>query len=108
MNDNKPEMEQEYSFSYTDCDGKVYQTTIKTPDCTWLEALDDFVKFLESVFKYEIQSKIRVEQPFWMKLDNLDAESLAYLECHGWQGQYFSRDEEEIEDELTSEYGWGE
>ena len=79
-----------YAFQYTDCDGKVYNTTIESPGPTWMEALDDYVKFLESVFKYEIQSNIRLKEPSYKKeLDKVHD----YIDP--WTGEYFNDEEDE-------------
>lgn len=75
----------EYAFKYTDCDGKVYNTTIQQPGPTWMEALDDFVGFLESVYKYDIRSKVRLSEEQELKWSYIDP----------WSGEYFTKDEEE-------------
>ncbi len=81
-----------YAFQYTDCDGKVYNATIENPGPTWMEALNDYVKFLESVFTYEIQSNIRLKEPRYKKeLDKVHD----YIDP--WTGEYFN-DEEDDED----------
>ena len=77
-----------YAFQYTDCDGKVYNTTIEKPGPTWMEALDDYVNFLESVYKYDIKSSIRVkEAPYQHMVD----EHPGYIDP--WKGEYFSDEE---------------
>lgn len=79
-----------YAFQYTDCDGKVYNTTIESPGPTWMEALNDYVKFLESVYKYEIQSNIRLKKTFSKKeLDKIHD----YIDP--WTGEYFNDEEDE-------------
>ena len=77
----------EYAFRYTDCNGKVYNTTIENPGPSWMEALDDYVNFLESVYKYDIRSKIRLDEKHELK----DA-PWSYIDP--WSGEYFTKDEE--------------
>jgi hypothetical protein len=80
-----------YGFEYGDCDGKVYKTRINGAGPTWMEALDDYVNFLQTVFKYDIKSKVRVEEPVWFgNLDSNDFESYT-----GWGGGFFVKDDEE-------------
>jgi hypothetical protein len=92
----------EYAFKYTDCDGKVYNTTIEKPGPTWMEALDDFVGFLESVYKYDIRSKIRLQEPAYQKLVEQDR---SYIDP--WKGEYFTVEEEEDTKEDTH-FSWDE
>jgi hypothetical protein len=101
MNDHE-EITQTYSFSYTDGNGKVYTKTIDTPGATWHECMDDYVKFLESVFGYDIKSQVRLEEPKW--LDTMYEHHPEWL--NPWTGEYFTKDVEVVEDELTSKYGW--
>jgi hypothetical protein len=101
MNDHE-EITQTYSFSYTDGNGKVYTKTIDTPGATWHECMDDYVKFLESVFGYDIKSQVRLEEPKW--LDTMYEHHPEWLDP--WTGEYFTKDVEVVEDELTSKYGW--
>jgi hypothetical protein len=68
---------------------------------TWMEALDDYVRFLESVYKYDIRSKVRLEEPVYLK--GVKAEDWGYIDP--WTGEYFVK---EVKDELTDEYGWGD
>jgi hypothetical protein len=77
----------EYAFKYTDCDGKVYNTTIQQPGPTWMEALDDYVNFLESVFKYDIRSKVRLSED-----QELKNAPWGYIDP--WKGEYFTKDED--------------
>ena len=88
------EITQTYSFSYTDCNGKVYTKTIETPGATWHECMDDYVKFLESVFGYNIKSQVRLEEPKW--LDTMYEHHPEWLDP--WTGEYFVKDEENEED----------
>ena len=75
-----------YAFQYTDCDGKVYNTTINNPGPTWTEALNDYVRFLESVFQYDIMSKVRIQEPLY--LDVMYEHYPDYVDP--WKGEYFS------------------
>lgn len=88
MNDEKDYTA--YSFQYTDCDGKVYATSIENPGPTWMEALDDYVSFLESVYKYDIRSKIRVAEPAYQRMVENEP---GYIDP--WNGEYFTDDENE-------------
>ena len=88
------EITQTYSFSYTDCNGKVYTKTIDTPGATWHECMDDYVKFLESVFGYDIKSQVRLEEPKW--LDTMYEHHPEWLDP--WTGEYFVKDKENEED----------
>lgn len=90
----------EYAFRYTDCDGKVYNTTIQQPGPTWMEALDDFVSFLESVYKYDIRSKIRIKEPAYQRMVENEA---GYLDP--WHGEYFTDDEDSKE---NTHFSWDE
>ena len=80
---------QQYGFEYTDCDGKVYKKQITTAGATWHECMDDYVKFLESVFGYSIKDQVRLEEPKW--LDTVYEHYPAYLDP--WTGEYFVKDE---------------
>lgn len=80
-----------YGFEYSDCDGKVYKTKIESNENTWHEVLEDFVNFLQTIYKYDIKSQVRVQEPIWF-------EHLNEWERHdyqGWQGEYFVKDDEE-------------
>lgn len=89
-----------YAFSYTDCDGKVYNTSIQQPGPTWIECLDDFVSFLESVYKYDIRSKIRIKEPAYQRMVENEA---GYLDP--WNGAYFTDDEDSKE---STHFSWDE
>ena len=80
---------QQYGFEYTDCDGKVYKKQIITAGATWHECMDDYVKFLESVFGYSIKDQVRLEEPKW--LDTVYEHYPAYLDP--WTVEYFIKDE---------------
>ena len=89
MNDDKDYTS--YAFQYTDCDGKVYSTTVNNPGPTWMEALDDYVSFLESVYKYDIRSKVRVKEPAYQRMRENEQ---GYIDP--WNGEYFTDDEDEV------------
>ena len=90
----------EYAFRYTDCDGKAYSTTVDNPGPTWMECLDDFVNFLESVYKYDIRSKIRIKEPAYQRMVENEA---GYLDP--WHGEYFTDDEDSKE---NTHFSWDE
>lgn len=89
MND---EIEQVYSFTYTDCEGKEYSKTIKTPGVTWKECLNDYVRFLESVFGYEIMSQVRLKDN---KLRLSFLQNYPYDYIDPWSGEYFVDEEDD-------------
>lgn len=96
-------IEQVYSFSYTDGDGKEHTKTIKTPGATWSECLNDYVRFLESVFGYEIMSQVRLK-------DNVFRRSLLedypyYEFTDPWSGGYFVDEQDESEEEYDENLG---
>jgi hypothetical protein len=78
----------EYSFRYADCEGKVYNTVIENPGATWMEALDDYVRFLESIYKYDIRSQVRIQEP---KYQHLVKDDWGYIDP--WTGEYFVKEE---------------
>lgn len=87
---DKDDVMQSYGFMYTDCEGKVYNKQIENPGATWPECMNDYVRFLESIFQYDIMSKVRLQEPMWLTVmyehhDWLDP----------WTGEYFTKDEEE-------------
>ncbi len=86
----------EYAFRYTDCEGKVYNTTIENPGPTWMEALDDYVRFLESIYKYDIRSQVRIKEP---KYQHLVEDEWGYIDP--WTGEYFNDDcdDEEVDND---------
>ena len=90
----------DYAFRYTDCDGKVYSTLIDNPGPAWVECLDDFVSFLESVYKYDIRSKIRIKEPAYQRMVENEA---GYLDP--WHGEYFTDDEDSKE---NTHFSWDE
>jgi hypothetical protein len=90
----------EYTFRYIDCDGKTYTSQFENPGPTWMEALDDFVGFLESVYKYDIRSKIRIKEPAYQRMVENEA---GYLDL--WHGEYFTDDEDSKE---NTHFSWDE
>ena len=82
---------QTYGFTYMDCDGKTYKKEISTEGATWPEALKDYVRFLESVFQYDIMSKVRIKEPDW--LDAMYEHYPDYIDP--WTGEYFNDDYED-------------
>ena len=90
---------QTYSFTYTDCNGKKYEKTINTPDCTWMECMNDYVRFLESIFQYNIMDNVRLKEPVY--LSAMKEHYSDYLDP--WTGEYFV--EEELDDEDTCNPG---
>ena len=98
------EIEQIYGFTYTDCEGKEYSTEIKTPGATWKECLNDYIRFLESIYQYDIMSKVRLKDDVFRR--NL-LERYPYDFVDPWQGEYFV-DEEESEDDLPTSKFWQE
>ena len=85
---------QTYSFTYTDCDGKKYEKTITTPGCTWMECMNDYVRFLESIFQYSIMDSVRLKEPVY--LSAMYDHYSDYLDP--WTGEYFVEEEENNED----------
>lgn len=78
-----------YGFEYKDCEGKVYKTRIEAGDHTWDEILNDFVKFLEVIYGYDIMNKIKVQEPAWF---NWDTEALGMWK---WTGPSWTKEEED-------------
>lgn len=97
MNEHE-EIMQSYSFGYMDCNGKTYEKVIKTPGATWHECLDDYVKFLESVFGYAIKHQVRLEEPMW--LDLMYEHYPEWLDP--WTGEYFTKDKEEVRNDCLT------
>ncbi len=88
---DKEEIMQVFGFTYMDCDGKTYTQEIQTPGATWHECMDGYVKFLESVFGYDIKSQVRLEEPRY--LGAMYQRDPDYIDP--WTGEYFTKDEEE-------------
>ena len=84
---------QTYGFTYTDCNGKVYGKKITTPGATWMECMNDYVRFLESVFQYNIMNNVRLREP--MYLSSLREQYSDYLDP--WTGEYFVEGDDEKE-----------
>lgn len=95
----KDDMMQSYGFTYTDCNGKVYNKTIHTPGDSWHECMDDYVKFLESIFGYAIKPQVRLEEPGW--LESMYQHHPDWLDP--WTGEYFVKDEVNHEDLWSEE-----
>ena len=89
------EMMQTYSFTYTDCDGKKYEKTITTPGMTWTECMNDYVRFLESIFQYGIMDSVRLKEPVWMK--SMYEHHSDYIDP--WTGEYFVAEVEKTEED---------
>lgn len=96
MNDD---IMQTYSFTYTDCDGKKYEKTITTPGATWMECMNDYVRFLESVFQYNIMDKVRLKEPVW--LSYVHDSNPSFLDP--WTGEYFVEETQCTEEEEDNE-----
>jgi hypothetical protein len=90
MNDD---IMQTYGFTYTDCNGKTYKKEITTEGCTWMECMNDYVRFLESIFQYNIMNNVRLREPVY--LASLHEHYSDYLDP--WTGEYFVEDEDEKE-----------
>jgi hypothetical protein len=82
----------QYGFVYVDCNGKTYKKEITTEGCTWMECMNDYVRFLESIFQYNIMNNVRLREPVY--LASLHEHYSDYLDP--WTGEYFS-DEDEVE-----------
>ena len=103
MND-KDEGMQTYSFTYTDCDGKKYKKTITTPGCTWMECMNDYVRFLESIFQYNIMENVRLKEPVYFSA--MYEHYSDYLDP--WTGEYFVDEPAEVdqqEEEDNEDFG---
>jgi hypothetical protein len=87
MNDD---IMQTYGFTYIDCNGKVYKKEISTPGASWHECMDDYVKFLETIFGYPIKHQVRLEEPMYLK--GMYESYPDYLDS--WTGEYFTKEAE--------------
>jgi hypothetical protein len=87
-----------YSFKYSDFEGKIYNASFENPGPTWMEALDDYVRFLESIYKYDIRSKVRIEEPAYQKLVE---EDWGYIDP--WTGEYFTKEDDTNQKDLLSD-----
>ena len=90
MNDEQQEY---YAFEHRDSDGKITYTRVTGND-RWPDVLEDFVRFLEGIYKYNIKDHIRLEKPCWV---DLDTDNEIY---DPWSNHYFEID---IEEEETNE-----
>ena len=90
MNDEQQEY---YAFEHRDFDGKIIYTKVIGND-RWSDVLEDFVRFLEGIYKYNIKDQIRLQKPDWV---DLDTEKDIY---DPWSNHYFEID---IEEEETNE-----
>lgn len=102
MNDDVKESY--FAFEYRDDDGKTYYTRVTGND-RWTDVLEDFVRFLEGIYKYGIKDQIRLEKPLWADFRD------EYGYYDPWQDHYFEIDnnegnnEEDEEDEDSSHPG---
>ena len=88
---DKDDVMQTYGFTYTDCTGKVYRKEIETPGASWHECLNDYVRFLESIYGYNIMEQVRIKEPVWLDImyDNYPD----YIDP--WTGEYFNDEVDE-------------
>ena len=89
MNDNQQEY---YAFEHRDYEGKTYYTRVSGDD-RWSDVLEDFVRFLEGIYKYNIKDQIRLQKPAWVDLDpdnEID---------DPWRDHYFEIDTDEEEEQ---------
>lgn len=91
---DKDEAMQQYGFVYVDCDGKTYKKEIITGGATWMECMNDYVRFLESIFQYNIMNNVRLREPVY--LSAMKEHYSDYLDP--WTGEYFVEEEEDNED----------
>ena len=91
--------EEYFAFEHRDGDGKKYYTRVTGND-QWPDVLEDFVRFLEGIYKYNIKDQIRLQQPPWLDfMDNYDM-------WDPWINHYFEIDTKEEEaDEDSSHPG---
>ena len=91
---DKDEAMQQYGFVYVDCDGKTYKKEIITGGATWMECMNDYVRFLESIFQYNIMNNVRLREPVY--LSAMKEHYSDYIDP--WTGEYFVEEEEDNED----------
>lgn len=91
---DKDEAMQQYGFVYVDCDGKTYKKEIITGGATWMECMNDYVRFLESIFQYNIMNNVRLREPVY--LSAMKEHYSDYLDP--WTGEYFVEEETNNED----------
>lgn len=89
MNDNQQEY---YAFEHRTYEGKTYYTRVSGDD-RWSDVLEDFVRFLEGIYKYNIKDQIRLQQPAWVGLNS------EYDMGDPWINHYFEIDTEEEEED---------
>lgn len=82
MNDNE-DTTVSYGFAYRDFEGKHHKHEVIMDEVTWPEMLNDFVRFMESIYGYEILPSIRIEYPRYC------------INSEAWQGKCFINDTEE-------------
>ena len=88
---DKDEAMQQYGFVYVDCDGKTYKKEIITGGATWMECMNDYVRFLESIFQYNIMDSVRLKEPAY--LASMYEHYSDYL--NPWTGEYFVEEEQD-------------
>lgn len=96
MSDNQ--YEDYFAFEHQNFEGKKYYTKVSGDD-RWSDVLEDFVRFLEGIYKYNIKDQIRLQQPAWVGLDS------DYDMDDPWINHYFEIDEEEEADENSGHPG---
>ena len=89
-----------YSFSYTDSDGVKRSHIIESQDFTWTMLLNEYVRFLEGIFQYEIMDKISIEAAEWHK--NCSEFEIPVLS--GWWGKFHPAEDSEDDWEEFNEY----
>lgn len=77
-----------YGFVYQDDDGKRYKAQYENTGESWTEALEDFIRFLESIYKYDIKSQVKIKAPAWANYKNIDW-------FDPWENNYFYEDEDD-------------
>jgi hypothetical protein len=90
---DKNEAMQQYGFVYVDCNGKTYKKEIVTEGCTWMECMNDYVRFLESIFQYNIMNNVRLREPVY--LSSMYEDYSDYIDP--WTGEYFVEGDDEKE-----------
>ncbi len=85
-----------FGFEHVDYDGKRYYMQVSGLD-RWSDVLEDFVRFLESLYKYNIKDQIRIKAPEWLR--NTDDEMDWY---DPWVNHYFypNDDDDEQDEEI--------
>ena len=90
--------EEYFAFEHRNFDGKTHYTKVSGDD-RWSDVLEDFVRFLEGIYKYNIKDSIRLKQPSWVGYDS-------YLDmADPWINHYFEIDDsdEHVEEEEINE-----